>query len=136
MPCYSDYMDPMWWEVELHECAMLRVYVDKYLHTKSPTRLLEASKHGCGSPLKLVDLEPLVVELCATLNSLTPKQRNHLIYNARDAMSRRLADWWERHQLADRERKRREATKRRCETLAKRAREKLSPAELEALLTR
>jgi hypothetical protein len=35
---------------------------------------------------------------------MTPEQENRIVYNGRDPMSRRLADWWERHEEIDRQR--------------------------------
>lgn len=39
--------------------------------------------------------------LCSLIKGLTEEQLEKYVYNARDWDSRRLADWWETHQLKD-----------------------------------
>jgi len=46
--------------------------------------------------------EGLVAILCSLVKSLNPQQFDEIVYNARDPMSRKLADWWESHEEMDR----------------------------------
>jgi hypothetical protein len=55
------------------------------------------------------------VELCAMLTAMSPEDANRLVYDGRNAMARKLADWWEEHQKADKlriNRERRDAMRR------------------------
>ena len=46
-------------------------------------------------------LDSMSVDLCKLCTDMTEEQTNAIIYNARDPMSRKLADWWEHHQIED-----------------------------------
>lgn len=55
--------------------------------------------------------------LCATLTGLSETNIDAIVYNARDACSRSLADWWERHQAWDKKREEDEKEKNSTVTL-------------------
>lgn len=77
--------------------------------------------------------ESLVPFLCAEIERMTPEDLDRIVYNARDPMSRRLADWWEEHLAADREREEREKSHAEAEHLRRKGLAKLTPREQEAL---
>ena len=126
MPCRSDYMEATDREVRLRETAQLLIYVKQHLKEKVSDRLLKASNDYYCS----VDFVP---ELCKTIRKLTPEQMNDIVYNSRDKTSRRLADWWEEHEEADRKREAKEAEEKQRKALRKQALAKLSKEERMAL---
>lgn len=46
----------------------------------------------------------MTTTLCAVLRRLKPEDFDAIVYNAKDSVSRRLADWWEQHQEIDKRR--------------------------------
>lgn len=126
MPCDSSYLEPTHRERQLQQTAQLLVYVHGKLTLRSSADLLAAAANQYCR-------EDYVPELCAILNSLSPEELESIVYNARSKESRTLADWWERHQEADR--KREAAERRDAERAALRASAlaKLTPAERKAL---
>lgn len=98
MPCNSDYMDPTNKEKELQETAKLLVYALKKKRRKVPKWVSDAAKD-------IYCLEDKVVpELCSLIRSFHKEDMDRIVYNGRDKTSRRLADWWEEHEKADKKR--------------------------------
>ena len=105
MPCNSDYLAPNTREQELQRAAKLLVWVKTKLGKSVPDYAKKAADdiYGKGGDRALK-------ELCSTLKQMNKNKREELIYgNARDAVARDLADWWEKHQAADAEREQQEA---------------------------
>lgn len=75
----------------------------------------------------------VVPALCKALTDLSEEQRDTLIYNARDAKARKLADWWEEHQRHDQAMHRQEEYERKQKELVDSAKSKLTDEELKAL---
>lgn len=97
MPCNSDYLAPNAREQELQRAAKLLVWVKTKLGKAVPDYAKKAAAdiYGAGGDRALK-------ELCSTLKQMNKNKREELIYgNARDAVARDLADWWEQHQAAD-----------------------------------
>ena len=67
--------------------------------------------------------------MCGILRSLPDDLRDSLIYNARDAEARSLADWWEDRLAIERRQKTDEAQARRNEALKASILNKLTPEE-------
>jgi hypothetical protein len=69
------------------------------------------------------------------LTNVTPSRglRTRRIYNGHSRASRALADWWEDHQEADRERHKTEQAREAQARLIESARAKLTAEEYEAL---
>ena len=126
MPCDSSYMEPTSREKQLQETAQLLVYVRKALLMDVPFSLAEAANNCYGR----VDFVP---QLCKAIRTMSPSQQEQIIYNARSRMARRLADWWEAHQEADRKREALEAAEARKKLIRRRALAKLTAGEREAL---
>lgn len=76
-----------------------------------------------------------VPELCAELTNLDEERRDEIL-GGRNRTARDLANWWEDHQEADRQRELEEKQEREKERLRAAAVSKLSPEELEALTGR
>lgn len=98
MPCNSDYLEQNHIEKELQKTAKLLVVLHKKMKVKSPEWVVKASEDYYCQEHKVVP------ELCATIRKLTKAQKDKFIYNGRDAECRKLADWFDEHDKADRER--------------------------------
>lgn len=127
MPCNSDYLDPTAREAELQRTAKLAVYVLREQKAAIPQWVLDESKNQYASNGDIVPL------LCELVNRMTKRQRERIVYNAHDETSRDLADWWDTHQAADREREAAEAEVARVAALRQSAAAKLTPEELDAV---
>lgn len=122
MPCNGDYLDPNQRERELQRAAKLLQYVLSELKIKVPPDITLAAKNEyCDSDY--------VPDLCSLLKKLTPKLKKKIIYNPKVALSRELANWWEDHQAADKEREREERQNRIDETAKQKALQKLTAKE-------
>lgn len=97
MPCNSEYMRQNDYEKRLQETAQLLVFAMRKLG-QSPTPVMTET---ADNDYARYDFTP---DLCKLINGLSEFEVDQIIYNGRDPMSRRLADWWERHQKADKER--------------------------------
>jgi hypothetical protein len=129
MPCNSDYLEPTNLEVELQRAAILLIYVRKALNQKPEPWLTKAAKSIYGEGGKRA-----IPLLCAALKSLPPRSIAKIVYNAKNRTARDLADWWEDHQAADREREKSERERMKQRKLRSSALSKLSKGEREALL--
>ena len=72
-------------------------------------------------------------KLCYMISKLTEKELDKYIYNGRSAESRKLAEWWEKHQQADAKRLKDEQQAKAKNATRKRALAKLTKAERAAL---
>ena len=127
MPCNSDYLRPTDSEQEFRRAAQLLVYVKKKLGVKPEKWMLKEADNQYASDARSV------TELCATLNAMKSRQRDAIVYNARNRVARDLADWWEEHQKADTERAKRDVALWKQSEMRKKALKKLTPAERKAL---
>ena len=130
MPCNSDYLNPTQDELNKILVSKLIRYVDRKLEEKTPNKIIKVSRDVYG---KGVDLNIIVPALCSKLKSLSNEQKEEIIYNAKDKTSRDLADWWEEHQNADKERKKLEKEEKNKKSLVSNALSKLTPKEKKAL---
>lgn len=108
MPCRSEYMEQN----------------DKEVETQLVCKLLEfiLEQHGEGVPDDIgmnakayypdtKKLDEYTAELCSTLGNMSKGEMDRIVYNGRNKTSRMLADWWEKHQEFDKERKKDENNK-------------------------
>jgi hypothetical protein len=126
MPCNSDYMNPTHKEVQLRETAILYKYALRCLGLDIPPEVSRAA----GDMYCSVDF---VSDLCNLLSDMTEEQRVSIIYNPYEKPSRRLADWWEEHQKADRLREEREKEAARQAAVREEALSRLTPEQIKAL---
>jgi len=82
-----------------NRCLKLLDYI-KYLYSRLEIPFSLIDKH-IGS---LERLNLYTVLLCATLKSLTQEQLEAFVYDGKIKEARQLAEWWEDHQVKDRER--------------------------------
>ena len=128
MPCRSDYMEPNGKERLLQETAQLLVYVR--MNTNSGVKVSNKLK---SSARDIYCHQDYVPELCDAIRSLTEEEQARIVYDGRNPDARRLADWWDKHQEADRKRLEEEYRQRQRDELRKQALAKLTPEEVEAL---
>ncbi len=127
MPCRDDYPEPSELNRRLQVAAKCIRYLNKQLSVKTPKWIREQSKESFAHDDRLVPL------LCAMVKELTKKQKKELIYNGYDKKARRLADWWEEHEEADRRRIKIGKKEKQMKVARKTALSKLSGIEREAL---
>lgn len=127
MPCRSDYMEPNAREQESKLVCSLLKYLFHAMGETVPPRIVKAAEEMYGD---VAHLDQDTAMLCSLCQEMTDEQQATYIYNGRKAEARRLADWWEHHQEADRKREKADARKR-VEKVH--ARKPLSPADLRKL---
>lgn len=97
MPCRSDYMEPNQRERLLQETAQLYGYLLVETNQRVPGPVADAANN-------LYCATDFVSHLCAAIRSMDSDTLKRVVYNPYCKTSRRLADWWERHEEADRQR--------------------------------
>lgn len=132
MGCRSDYMEANAQEVNSKETAQHLVYVLTKLKKKVPEDITKAANDYYGNPGMLNEM---VVQLCELLTNLDDKTRDVIVYDGKDKQSRQLADWWDEHQAADKQRIAQEKLEKERKALIKQAKSKLTAKEIAALKT-
>lgn len=102
MPCNSDHMQPTKKEEYRQKTCHLYAYALTTLGREVPEEVVR----GAGSVYTSHDP---TAALCELLQGLSDDGLERVVYNAHSADSRRLADWWEAHQEADRIREEKDA---------------------------
>lgn len=98
MPCRSDYMESNEREIKVIETAKLLKWLLEQL--KEPQNLDVDIVAKAPYPDK--DQGDFVVALlCSYIKDFDKEKMDKYVYNGRDKMSRKLADWWEEHEKAD-----------------------------------
>ena len=109
MPCDSGPSGRSEREAAIREAAQLYRYACRKIPRECPAWVLKEADDYYTSD----DRDKIIPMLCALIRGLNEDQLNRIVYNARDADSRRLADWWERHLEIDRRREEKERTEAR-----------------------
>lgn len=130
MGCRSDYMEPTDREKESVLVTNLLVYLLTELKKPIPPLVAAASKQFYGN-IDTVDHD--VKLLCSTVKSLSDRQMKKYVHDGSNPKARKLADWWDKHQEADRKRAENEAEMKKRQKLRQSAASKLSPAERKAV---
>ena len=126
MPCRSDYMEPTNKELLLRETARLLIYVRVYTGVRISSKLATAAQ-------AVYCKEDYVAELCSAIRALTQEEMDRIVYDGRNPEARKLADWWDKHQEADRKRQEEEECEQKRKDLRNAGLAKLTPEEIEAL---
>lgn len=126
MPCNSDHMEPTGKEKYLQRTAKLYAYAMGMLSRRIPDDVVADMNN-------IYCTKDHTAALCTFLRDLKRETFDSIVYNGRDRTSRQLADWYEEHIKADRERIRKETDERMQKRLRKSAVAKLTPAELKAI---
>lgn len=103
MPCRSDYLEATQLEKDSRRFCDLLCYVMERLGKIPPDWAVKAKDEYYGNAAKVNDA---AVKLCALIRQMSPEQLNAIVYDGRSARARKLADFWDAHEEAD---KRREA---------------------------
>ena len=108
MGCNSEYMNPTQKEANSKHVASLLVYVQEKLGVEKNRNYVVAADYIYGN-IHLLD--EMTAELCHALKLVVDSGEetyDRIVYDAKNPMSRKLADWWEQHVEADLKRKARE----------------------------
>lgn len=127
MACNSDYMEQSELERRLQETAQLYVFAASKLKVDIPEWVTKQASCYYASNKQIVPM------LCDLIGSMNETQLDTIVYNARDKMARRLADWWEEHQEADRKRIAAEKKEQREREMKQKALKKLTKKEKQIL---
>jgi len=130
MPCQSDHMEHNPREIESSLVAELLVYTKGKLRQKVSEDIKDAAGSYYGN---VKHLDEWTAELCSLCSGFSKEQEEKIIYNGRNAKSRSLADWWDRHKSYDKKRKSKEKQDKKNEKLRESALSKLTAEEREAL---
>lgn len=136
MPCRSDDYGPTSRQEESQRVCELLVYVARWLGqyrgADLPPHVAAAAENVYGHVATLNSDTEL---LCRWLNDIEAVSdlADKVIYDGRNAEARKLADWWQRHQEADRLRAEREREDAERATAKASALAKLTPEERKAL---
>lgn len=115
MPCRSDHMEANTQEVYSRETAKLVVFASAKLGKPVAAYISKAADTYYGDP---GHHDGITAALCALCTSMTEAQKDEIIYNGRDANSRKLAAWWDDHQKVDAAREAAEAEDARVNEIA------------------
>lgn len=102
MPCRTDYMEPTVQERQQQQAAALLVFAKGKLGDTVPHSLKVAAEQNDGGGRALGERH--VEQLCSLIRAMTEQELNDIVYNGRDPMSRKLANWWDEHQVEDEKR--------------------------------
>lgn len=120
-------MEPTTKEAQLQVTCKLLIYVLQSLGKQIPNEIAN------GAMDMYCDVEESVPMLCAEINDMTDNQLNQIMYNGRIKEARTLADWWELHLEADKQREKEKNQKALQENIRQHALSKLTIVEREAL---
>lgn len=96
MPCTVD--PPSAWEKDNQTCARFLRALMVSTGEPVPDFVKDSADHAEFSESRCQEMA------CERLRAMTEKQREAWVYDAHSPLSRKLADWWERHQDADKKR--------------------------------
>ena len=125
MPCRSDYMEPTEREKESKLVADLLLYVYWSIGETHPCSVSLACQSSYGDVKYLDDHTK---DLCSKIKGMSEELLNKVVYDGRNPQARKLADWWDRHQLADAKREAEEN-----QSALSQAMSKLTEKQLEAI---
>jgi len=127
MPCDSSYLAPNRKELEHRRAGVLLVYVMLQLGQTAEQWMIDEAKNLYARS------ERTIPALCAALKGMDDDTFERIVYSPRNKTSRDLANWWEDHQEADREREQNEIRAANKQILIEQALRKLTDKERIAL---
>lgn len=150
MPCDGSYLNPTDNERNSNEVCKHIIYLLGCIETeagkkcKLPQAFTDASnldgatyqriKAAARNPYgNIRELDEHVAILCSILSNMPEKLLDKYVYNGRVEKARALADWWEKHQKADKARTNAAKKKAAQKVLAKKVIDKLTTDEVAAL---
>ena len=126
MPCNSSHMEPDHLEERSRNLSQMIVWLSGKLQKPVKEGIRASAKSAYGNRGACDELAQTLCSLC----NLAPEE---VIYNGRDKDARRLADWWDEHQEADRAREEQERVESELQKLRFTALSKLTDEEKVAL---
>lgn len=127
MPCNSDHLKATNREAELQLAAQLCVFVAEKTNQSPLFKFQQEARNYYAEDVGQTEW------LCEAIRNMDEDELDRIVYNGRDTTSRTLADWWEAHQEADRQREAAEAIQAKSQALRESGLAKLTRAEKEAL---
>ena len=98
MPCDSSYLEATTKEVEFKRAATLLAFLYQETHQECPGWVTkEAGNYYAGD-------ERIIPELCSFIRAMDPETFDRIAYNTKNRIARDLANWWEDHLEADKQR--------------------------------
>lgn len=131
MTCVSSYFEVTKLEQKLRETEQLCVFVANKRNILIPSKIIAASK---DIYVRNVGQVEWLCEILRSVKQYSEREFDELVYNAKDANSRQLANWWEEHEAADEARERKEAEDARQQAEFERVANFLDPTDLVILL--
>jgi RPA family protein len=116
-------------EAYVQNTAQLVIYVKEQLGLKPTKQEKDLDTYYTDTSKS----DKITRTLCSLITKMDDETRNKIVYNGKDKTSRRLADWWDEHQEADKKRLADEAKQKQKEKIKKSALSKLSEEERKAL---
>jgi len=101
MPCNGDYLAPTERETASQQFCWHLCYLLGALKREIPDWARKGADEYYGDPARVNDATVL---LCETIRGLTEDEKERLLYDGRNPQARSLADFWERHEAADKRR--------------------------------
>jgi len=101
MPCKSDYLKATERETASRQFCQHLCYIFESLEKTIPEWIRKGADEYYGSSDRVNEATVL---LCATIRAMTPDEKERIVYNGRSAKARAVADFWDRHEAADRAR--------------------------------
>ena len=141
MPCVSDYLEPDAREKEAGTLARLLEWLISDMGKRCPVCpsfivgkcFQKAIKDGYVYHVSQATLDEWTETLCRIVRSFSGEDQDKYLYDGRNAKSRQLIEWWERHQKADERREKYRANAEKLANLQASALRKLTNAERRAL---
>jgi hypothetical protein len=110
MPCRSDgYFSESQLDKEVNCVAQLLIYVyDKLKRIAYLDYYIKQAAVETYPKISRDELDKMTSLLCSTIKGLSKTELDDIVYNGRSKESRRLADWWDKHQEFDKLREEKE----------------------------
>lgn len=131
MGCNSQYMESTHEERFRKNTHALLAYAYRSLGLPVPDKVKTGANNYYGDGGYSSD--DVTSKLCALIRTMNAEDMTRIVYNAKNRDARKLADWWEDHEKADKIRAIEEAKEQQMKNLAQQAAAKLTKQELAAL---
>lgn len=133
MPCQS-YSEPNEREIESKKVCQLLKYLFSAINISIDTDIVKRIEKGANEYYgDRMNLDANTKLLCDLLKKLPDETASKVMYDGRNPEARKLADWWDNHQIADAKREAEEKRSNEIFRLRAQALSKLTTEEIAAL---
>lgn len=132
MPCTYDGPEATHFDHAIYRAAPLLVYVREAMNQPIVYWVRQYTHKLLYSGTQEI-ADGITSMLCEACRNMTEDQKQKIIYDGRNPNARKLADWWEEHQEADRKREAKEAKAAADAAIRKAALAKLTAEERRVL---